>query len=61
MKKGKKVRYGQANLNFLTFISLLLKSLLTETQSLDNSTITLNVAIVEIVEQCTTLTYELCQ
>ena len=61
MKKGKKVKYGQANLNFLTFISLLLKSLLTETQSLDDSTITLDVTIVEVIEQCTTLTYELCQ
>lgn len=33
----------------------------TETESLDDSTITIDVAIVEVVKESTTLAYELCK
>jgi len=35
--------------------------LLTETESLDDGTIAIDVAVVEVVKECTALTYELCQ
>ena len=35
--------------------------LLSQTESLDDGTIAIDVAVVEVVEQCTTLTYELGQ
>ena len=48
-------------LTFLPFIFSLSEILLTETQSLDDSAVALDIAIVEVIKQCTTLTYELCQ
>lgn len=35
--------------------------LLTKTKSLYDSTVTVDVTVVEVVEECTTLCYELCQ
>ena len=35
--------------------------LLTQTESLDDSTIAIDVAVVQIVEQCAALSYQLCQ
>lgn len=35
--------------------------LLSQTESLDDGTIAVDVAVVEIVKECTALTYELCQ
>ena len=35
--------------------------LLTKTESLDDSTIAIDVAIIQVIEQCTTLSYKLCQ
>lgn len=35
--------------------------LLTKTEGLDDSTIAIDVAIIQVIEQCTTLSYKLCQ
>ena len=37
------------------------KRLLTQTESLDDGTIAVDVAVVQIVEQCAALSYQLCQ
>ncbi len=41
--------------------SFRLQKLFTETKSLDDGTIAIDVAVVEVVEKRTALTYQLCQ
>ena len=41
--------------------SVSLCELLTEAESLDDCTVAIDVAVVQIVEQCAALSYQLCQ
>ena len=60
MKKGKKEKPKKNASSFLPFI-LLPAILLAETQCLYNGTVTVDVTVVEIVEQSAALAYELRQ